>query len=420
MSSTEAATRPPTSSGPTSRLRWWVLGLVFLAGTLNYIDRQMVAILKPMLQGEFGWTDQEYGHLGTLFQGAAALTYLGIGWVIDKVGLRRSYGAGVAIWSLACMAHGAATRLVHFLVARVVLAAAEAVQTPASMKAIAAWFPLHQQTLAVGLINTSPNIGAILAPLIVPAVALGWGWRTAFVVTGLLGFLWLAAWLLLPRSPGEVHVPQRDVASEELGAATWKQLLRLRETWAVMGAKALTDMVWWFLLFWAPDFLHRQFHLSMKEAGLPLAVIYGLAAAGALSGGVLTSALLRAGMNPLRARKVAMLTYACLILPLPLALRVTEAWHAVLFVGGALFAHQGFSTNLFALAVDRFKAGRVATVISMGALCGNASGMLMLEATGWVLTQFQTYAPMFITSAVVYLLATGVVHLLFPRTFRPS
>ena len=410
------------AAAAASRLRWWVLGLVFVAGTLNYIDRQMIAILKPMLQGQFGWTDQQYGHLGTLFQASAALAYLGIGWVIDKVGLRRGYGAGVALWSAACMAHGAATRLGHFLLARVVLAAAEAVQTPASMKAIAEWFPVRQQTLAVGLVNTSSNIGAIIAPLIVPAVALAFGWRAAFVATGALGFVWLVGWLLVPARAAAAPVPDPDPAPEAPAPAdaSWRALLRLRDTWAVMAAKALTDMVWWFLLFWAPDFLHRQFHLDMKQAGPPLAVIYGMAALGAISGGLLTTALLRRGLPGLRARRLAMLAYACLILPLPLALRVTDPWLAVLFIGGALFAHQGFSTNLFALAVDRFQAARVASVISLGALCGNASGMLMLEATGWVLTHLHTYMPMFATSAIVYLLATGVVHLLMGRRDGPQ
>jgi len=415
----------PAEAPAATRLRWWVLGLVFVAGTLNYIDRQMIAILKPMLQGQFGWTDQQYGHLGTLFQASAALTYLGIGWVIDKVGLRRGYAAGVALWSAACMAHGAALRLGHFLLARVVLAAAEAVQTPASMKAIAEWFPVRQQTLAVGIVNTSSNIGAIIAPLIVPAVAVAYGWRAAFVATGALGFVWLVGWLLVPaRSPAapsplqaaaQAAQPELVTEAPAPADASWRALLRLPDTWAVMAAKALTDMVWWFLLFWAPDFLHRQFHLDMKQAGPPLAVIYGMAALGAVSGGLLTTALLRRGLAGLRARKLAMLTYACLILPLPLALHVTDPWLAVLFVGGALFAHQGFSTNLFALAVDRFQAARVASVISLGALCGNASGMLMLETTGWVLTHLHTYMPMFATSALVYLLATGVVHVLMGR-----
>ena len=397
------------------RLMWAVLALVFVAGTLNYIDRQMIAILKPMLQAQFGWSDQQYAHLGTLFQFSAALAYLGIGAFIDRVGLRRGYAAGVAIWSAACMSHAAATKLVHFLVARAVLAAAEAVQTPASMKAIAEWFPPRRQTLAVGIVNTSSNIGAILAPVLVPAIALAWGWRPAFLLTGALGFFWLAAWFMLPaREPSSTDSSSHGSDP----SARWSTLLRSRTTWGLVVAKSLTDLVWWFLLFWAPDFLHRSYHLDMKQAGLPLATIYGLAALGAFGGGILPTLLMRHGVSSNLARKGSMLLYACLITPLPLVLQTRDPWVAVGFIGMALFAHQGFSTNLFATAVELFQARRVASVISLGAMCGNFSGMAMLEFTGWVLTHHHTYMPMFIISASVYLVALGVLHGLVPDLER--
>jgi ACS family hexuronate transporter-like MFS transporter len=397
-----------------SRLKWWILALSFLAGTLNYVDRQVIAILKPVLQAEFGWSDQDYGHLGTIFQFSAALTYLGIGYVIDRVGLWRGYAAGVSIWSAACMAHAAASQLAQFMVARVVLAAAEAVQTPASMKAIAEWFPQNQRALAVGIVNTSSNIGAIIAPLLVPFIAIQAGWRAAFLVTGALGFVWLIAWWTVP-----AQTQGQPVATETPGdRPRLKVLLGLRPTWAIVSAKALTDMVWWFLLFWAPDFLHRQFQLDLKSAGPPLAAIYGLAALGAFTGGLLPTCLLRQGVSANGARKVSMLIYALLITPLPLVLQVSNPWYAVLFIGMALFAHQGFSTNIFAIAVEAFDARSVATVISFGALAGNTSGMLMLEFTGWVLTHHHTYLPMFVISASVYLVALGLIHLLLPQ-LRP-
>jgi ACS family hexuronate transporter-like MFS transporter len=408
-------------------MKWVVLALVFLAGTLNYIDRQMIAILKPMLQGQFGWSDLEYAHLGTIFQFSAAVAYVGIGALLDRVGLRRGYTAGVGLWSAACMAHAAALELGHFLIARVVLAAAEAVQTPASMKAIAEWFPVHRQTLAVGIVNTSSNIGAILAPVLVPAVALAWGWRPAFLLTGALGFVWLAAWLALPATP-PAPGPHADAATSPSTeappvpgrdpASRWSNLLRSRATWGLVVAKSLTDLVWWFLLFWAPDFLHRTYHLNMKQAGLPLAVIYGLAALGAFGGGVLPTALMRRGWSGNVARKGSMLLYACLITPLPLVLQSHDPWVAVGFIGMALFAHQGFSTNLFATAVELFRARRVASVISLGALSGNFCGMAMLEFTGWVLTHHHTYMPMFAISATVYLVALMVLHLLVPDLDR--
>ncbi|MEB3327646.1 MAG: MFS transporter [Candidatus Sericytochromatia bacterium] len=413
MALAEAPQPAPASARP---LRWLVLALVFAGGTLNYIDRQVLALIKPLLAAEFGWSDQDFGHLASVFQLSAAVTFLYIGWLLDRFGLQRGYPLGVAVWSVACAAHGAATQLWQFLVARVVLAAGEAVQTPASMKAIAEWFPAAQRTLAVGIVNTSPNLGAIIAPLLVPAVVLTWGWRAAFVATGALGLLWLVGWLALPRTaaavPPAVAPTPGEPPAEPLDM---RALLGQRVAWALLIGKSLTDMVWWFLLFWAPDFLHRQFHLSLKTAGLPLAAIYGLAGVGALTGGLLPTFLMSRGVSLNVARKATMLLYGSLIVPLPLVLQVQDPWLAVLFIGGALFAHQGFSTNLFTVAVDAFPGRGVGTVVSLGAFCGNISGMLMLEFTGWVLTHHQTYLPMFTIAASVYLIALAVLQALVPR-----
>jgi ACS family hexuronate transporter-like MFS transporter len=282
------------------------------------------------------------------------------------------------------------------------------------MKAIADWFPAQQRTLAVGIANTSPNVGAIIAPLLVPAIVLTWGWRAAFVATGALGLLWLIGWFALPRT---VQAPAGGTPAAEAPAEPLdvRALLGQRVAWALLIGKSLTDMVWWFLLFWAPDFLHRQFHLSLKTAGLPLAAIYGLAGVGALTGGLLPTFLMARGVSLNVARKASMALYGSLILPLPLVLQVQDPWVAVLFIGGALFAHQGFSTNLFTVAVDAFPGRGVGTVVSLGAFCGNISGMLMLEFTGWVLTHHQTYMPMFCIAASVYLIALAVLHGLVPR-----
>jgi ACS family hexuronate transporter-like MFS transporter len=404
----------PTAPAPANPLRWAVLALVFAGGTLNYVDRQVLALIKPVLTAEFGWTDQDFGHLASVFQFSAAVTFLYIGWLLDRFGLRWGYPLGVGIWSLACAAHGAAAQLWHFMVARVVLAAGEAVQTPATMKAIADWFPAQQRTLAVGIANTSPNVGAIIAPLLVPAIVLTWGWRAAFLVTGALGLLWLLGWFALPRTV-QAPVGSTPVAEAPAEPLNVRALLGQRVAWALLIGKSLTDMVWWFLLFWAPDFLHRQFHLSLKTAGLPLAAIYGLAGVGALTGGLLPTYLMSRGVSLNVARKASMALYGSLIVPLPLVLQVQDPWVAVLFIGGALFAHQGFSTNLFTVAVDAFPGRGVGTVVSLGAFCGNMSGMLMLEFTGWVLTHHQTYMPMFCIAASVYLIALAVLHGLVPR-----
>lgn len=410
---------PPAPTAPLRPLRWAVLALVFLAGALNYVDRQVLALVKPLLATEFGWSDMDFGHLAAAFQFSAALTFLYIGWLLDRFGLYRGYPLGVTIWSMACAAHGAATHLWHFLVARVVLAAGEAVQAPAAIKAISEWFPAHQRSLAVGIVNTSPNIGAIIAPLMVPALVIAWGWRGAFIFSGALGVLWLIGWYALPKGKLSTSPPPAALPERPEDAFKVRALLGQRVAWALLIGKALTDMVWWFLLFWAPDFLHRQFHLSIKTAGAPLAAIYTLAAVGALTGGLLPIYLMsRRGVSLNVARKGSMLFYALLITPLPLVLQVSDPWWAVVFIGGALFAHQGFSTNLFTIAVDAFPGKGVGTVVSIGAFCGNMSGMLMLQFTGWVLTHHNTYLPMFVVSASVYLVAVTVLHILVPQLQR--
>jgi MFS transporter, ACS family, hexuronate transporter len=294
-----------------------------------------------------------------------------------------------------------------------VLAAAEAVHTPASMKAIAEWFPAEKRSLAVGIVNTASNIGAITAPLLVPFMAGNLGWHAAFLITGGLGFVWLAAWLVLSKaSPIQA---QASVDTSALAKASWREMFNYRATWAIALAKMFTDLVWWFLLFWAPGFLMDTYNLNMRQAGLPLAVIYSLAAIGAFSGGILPTWLLAKGRSLNFARKFSMLLYALLIVPLPLAIGLSNPWTAVVVIGVALFAHQGFSTNIFSMAVDQFPSQKVATVISIGALFGNLSGMVMLEFAGYVLQTYKTYMPMFVICSSVYLIALLVIHLLIPK-----
>lgn len=391
------------------RARWWLLALVFVAIMLNYVDRQIIALLKPTLQVEFGWTDRDYGHMASAFQFAAAFGYLAAGWFLDRVGLRRGFALGVAIWSIACMAHAFARTVVQFVVARAVLGAAEAMGTPAAVKSAATFFGVRQRTIALGIVNTAPNIGAVITPLAIPAFAVAFGWKAAFIVAGGLGLFWVAVWWLADVDRYRVATPA--VQTENV---PWSGLLRDRRTMAITAAKVLSDSVWWFLLFWLPDMFHRLFGLSQGTIGLPVALVYAMAACGALSGGWLPSKLLARGWSVNRARKTTLFTYAALVLPVSLVGGVDSAWPAALLIGLGLFAHQGFSTNIFAFTTDVFPARVVGSVIGIAAFFGNLAGVVTSEAAAFSLENGYGYAPMFIYAASAYLIGATLVHLIVP------
>jgi len=392
-----------------ARARRLLIALLFVGTALNYVDRQVLALLKPTLEAEFGWTDQEFAHLGSVFQLSAAFALLAVGWFVDKFGVRLAYGLAVAVWSAAGMAHAAAANVSQFVVARSVLAVAESVNTPAAVKAAATYLPLTQRSFGLGMVNTAPNIGAILTPLLIPPLALAFGWKAAFLVTGGLGFVWLALWIAGTRRLEPVGVAKRAALD-----GNWAQLLTDRRTWTVVGAKALTDCVWWFVLFWSTDFLVKTFGLTQGQVGLPSAVIFALAAVGAFSCGFLFPALLRRGMSINKARKTSMALYAVLILPIPLALQAPSAMAAALIIGLALLAHQGFSTNIFGLAADTVPPARVASVMALGGVAGNLTGTGIIELTGWCLTNGVGYWPMFTIAAGAYLTALLFIHLMQP------
>ena len=406
-----SATQATPRSGIT-RSQTLLVALIFFATALNYVDRQVLALLKPTLQAEFQWTDAQFAHLGSSFQLAAAATLLIVGWIVDRFGVRIAYGVAVALWSIAGMAHALASTVQQFVLARIALAAAESVNTPAAIKATAIYLPLRARSLGIGVINTAPNIGAILTPLLIPPFALAFGWRAAFVVTGALGFVWLFFWIigtrkLKPLIGGGADTPRPKVAM--------RALLADRRSWAVIGAKAFTDLVWWFVLFWMPDFFNRQFGMSQADLGGPVAVIFTLAALGALTSGGLFPILLSRGLSVNAARKTSMLFFALVVLLMPLALLVDNPWVAALLIGAGLFAHQGFSTNIFGMATDIVPPVRIATVIAFGAVAGNLTGTGIIELSGWSLDNGHGYTPMFLICGSAYLLALGWIHLTQPH-----
>jgi ACS family hexuronate transporter-like MFS transporter len=417
-----------------------LLALLVTSGVLNYADRQIIAVLKPLLQEQLSWSDSDYGHLTALFQFAAAFAYLGAGWVVDRAGWRRANPLAVGAWSLAAMAHAIVHTLGQFSLARIALGATESLGTPTAIKTIAALFAAKERSVALGAMNAAGNVGAIITPLFVPALALTFGWKAAFLITGGLGLVWVAAWQLATRngkshssagigavqptvtSGGAVAMPVAAGAKPELtpfeapdSRVSWRVVLADRRTWAIAGGKVLSDWVWWFLLFWMPDFFHREFNLDMRTFAAPVAVVYATAALGSLAGGFASGRLIANGLPPVIARQTTMLVCALLVIPVPLGLWVDNYWAAVLLLGLALSAHQGFSVNLFALTTDVIPGSRVATVISVAALFGNLSGMAVLQAAGWLLGGGYGYGPLFGLAAVSYLLALGWIRMVLPR-----
>lgn len=399
--------------------RRFLLALLIVASILNYADRQIIAILKPVLQEDLHWTDADYGHLAATFQLSAAIAFLFTGWFTDKVGLKVANPLAVGSWSLAAMAHGLAHTVAQFTFARAALGATEALGTPTGIKTIATVFDAKSRSLALGLLNAAGNLGAVVTPLFVPFLAAAVGWRNTFAIVGGAGLVWVAVWFLSGAGNSDAFKP-RPVETPETAVAPpvekvrWIDVLRDRATWAVMGGKALFDQVWWFLLFWTPDLFHRVFGLSMKEFAVPLACIYLIAASGSLITGAVVNRLLAAGWTINRARKTVMLVCALLVTPVPLVLHAPNPWIAVALLGLTLAAHQGFSVNVFGIITDVVPTQRVGTVTSLGALAGNLAGMAVLQLAGVLLTNGVGYLPLFLMASCAYLLALAWIHLWLP------
>ncbi len=399
-------------------LRTMLLVLLMIGGVINYADRQIIAVLKPVIERDLGWSDTDYGLLVSTFQFAAAFGLLGAGWFIDRVGLRWANPIGVLGWSLSAIAHAFARTLGQFMAARVALGASEATATPAAVKAVSLWYATEARGRALGLILAATTTGAIVTPLFVPPLALALGWRMAFVVVGAAGLVWVGVWVILTAGAGgagntESLVPDGDRIS-------LRAMLDDRRTWALAGAKVFSDLVWWVLLFWMPDLFHRVFGLTMANVGVPLAIVYACAAAGALGGGAVPGWLLERGADLNRVRKLTLLVAGLAVLPLPLIVLLHNYWIAVAALGWVLCFHQVFSVNLFATTTDIIPGGRVATVTSIGAFCGNLSGTGILALAGLLLAWTHSYLPLLLLIAPAYLIALAWLHLLVPVIARPK
>jgi len=402
--------------------RWVICAVLLFGTTKNYMDRQVIGILKNSLQHQFGWSEIDYGNLVFAFQTAYALGMLVVGGLIDWLGTRIGYALAMAGWSLASMAHGMMSSLGGFLGARFALGFGEAGVFPASLKAVAEWFPKKERALATGIFNAGTNAGAIITPLVVPWITVHWGWRWAFFLIGALGFVWLAVWLWIYQrpeqhrrcSPEELKYIQSDRAEHEQKIG-WVKLLPHRQTWAFAAGKFIIDPIWWFYLFWIPDFLQREHGLALLKIGPPIVVIYLMADAGSVAGGWFSSSLIHHGKSVNAARKWAMLVCAVSVVPIIFVPGIASLWGAVSLIGLAAAAHQGFSSNLFTLPSDMFPARAVASVVGIGGMAGAVGGMLIAKIVAYSLQWTGSYRIPFLIAGCAYLIALGVIHLLAPR-----
>jgi len=418
-----------------TRFRWLICALLFFATTINYMDRQILSLLKPILDKEIGWTNEQFGAVNSVFQAFYGLGLLGFGFVIDRIGVKTGYALSITGWSLAAAAHALVSSVFGFQVARAFLGLTEAGNFPAAVSAVAQWFPKRERALATSLFNAGANAGAMVAPALVPVIASHWGWQAAFVVAGIAGLCWLLLWLplySLPRqsrhvSPDELALIESDPVTPQ-AKVPWSSLLGYKQTWAVLVLKIFTDPVWWFFLIWLPDFFKKGRGLDIKASWHYLVAIYGLVTVLSIAAGWFTGRLMQRGWDNTRARKTVMLGCAFCVLPI---LGVTHVdgllgpghdnaanWCIVLIIAFAGAAHQAWSANLFCTISDMFPKEAVASVTGLAGMAGCVSGIAFPLFCGWVLDRQPGnagYAILFGCCGFAYLIAFAINHLLAPR-----
>jgi ACS family hexuronate transporter-like MFS transporter len=416
--------------------RWTICALVFFATTINYLDRQVISLLKPILEVEFHWSETDYSSIVIAFQIAYAIGLLGFGRIIDKIGTKLGYALSLIVWSFAAIGHAFAKSTFGFGTARAVLGLSEAGNFPAAIKAVAEWFPKKERALATGIFNSGTNVGAILAPIAVPWIAITWGWQEAFIITGAVGFIWLIFWFIFYEVPSKqkrlskaeydyIHSDAEE--NQTIGkpeSVSWSKLLGYKQTWAFIAGKFMTDPIWWFLLFWLPSFLKSEYGMEGTAVSMPLALIYTMTTVGSIAGGWLSGYLIKKGWPVFRARKVSMLAFALCVVPVISAqeLGKINPWLAILVIGIAASAHQAWSANIFTTASDMFPKKAVASVVGIGGMAGAVGGILIARITGFFLDYYKAaghieigYYIMFIISGLAYLTAWLIMHVLAPK-----
>ncbi len=404
------------------RVRWTICAMLFVATSINYMDRQVIAILKPTLQHSIGLTEVSYGYIVDAFQIAYALGLLAAGRLIDKLGTRIGYMLVMAVWSLSAIGHALANTALEFGFARFFLGLGESGNFPAAIKTVAEWFPQNERSLATGIFNSGANVGAILAPIIVPWVTLRYGWHAAFLSTGLFSALWILWWFRNYRKPtdhptltsAELRHIYQESAMEMGPTLPWRRLLGYRQTWAFSIAKFLTDPIWWFYLFWLPSYFSVKFNLNLSHLGLPLIIVYNVSVIGSIGGGWLPAPFRRLGLSPNYARLAAMLFCACIVVPIFTATSLKSEWAAIALLSVAAGAHQGWSANLFTTSSDMFPRSAVGAVVGIGGMAGSVGGAIFAFFAGHILQLTHSYTILFSVAAGAYLLALLILYLLAP------
>lgn len=406
-----------------TNIRWVVVALLFFATTINYIDRQVIGLLKPYIQEDLQWSETDHGYIVTAFQIAYAIGMLACGRLLDKVGSKLGYSIAIIVWSIGATLHAAVRSVAGFGFARAVLGLGEAGNFPAAVKTIAEWFPKKDRAYATGLFNSGSTIGAIIAPIIVVGITLQWGWRWAFIITGLLGFVWVVVWWIIYKAPHEnkkvnaaelAYIEQDEEEEEMKSTVTWKELFKFKQTYAIVFSRFVTDWVWWFFLFWTPDFLNKTHGVDLKATVLPLIIIYFMSSIGGIYGGAVSSRFIKAGRTIDFARKTTILIFALLVLPLNAVPYIHNIWIVVLIIGLATSTHQAWASNIFTIVSDVYPKHVVASMTGISSVGGAIGGALASSFVGLILEWTGNYATIFMIASCMYLLAWLTLKLFVP------
>ncbi|HOY05345.1 MAG TPA: MFS transporter [Saprospiraceae bacterium] len=415
------------------KYRWVVVTLLFFATTINYLDRQVIGLLKPTLEQAFSWTETDYGHVVMSFSAAYAIGLLFFGRIVDKIGTKMGYIVSIIAWSLAAIAHAFARSTMGFGIARAALGLGEAGNFPTAIKSVAEWFPKKERAFATGVFNSGANIGAVVAPIMVPWILGMWGWQEAFIITGAIGFIWLIFWWIFYEIPSRqprlgaaeyayIHSDTDEPVGENEQPVKWIQLFSVRQTWAFFFGKLLTDPIWWFFLFWLPSYFSSTFQIDLKKPSLELAIVYTATTIGSIGGGYLSGYFIRLGWPVFRARKTAMLIFAFCVVPIMLAKYATNLWVAVGLISLAAAAHQAWSANIFTTASDMFPKKAVSSVVGIGGMAGALGGILFPMLVGNLLDTYKAmgditagYNILFVICGFAYLLAWVIMHFFAPK-----